>query len=66
MPAPLTPIERYLREDTPDRRTRYEMERRQEGLVRVSVWVPQPLAPLLKRFAARLVSRHRNPEHRAG
>jgi hypothetical protein len=66
MPAPLTPIEKFIREENPDRRTRYEMERREQGLVRVSVWVPSSLAPLLKRFAARLVSRHRNPDRRTG
>lgn len=58
MPAPLTPIERFLREDTKDRRTKYEQRRAEQGLVRVNLWVPRQWSPLLRRFAARLVARY--------
>jgi len=58
MPAPLTPIERYLRKDDNDRRSKYERARAEKGLIRCNLWVPRRWSPLLKRFADRLVQRH--------
>lgn len=58
MPAPLTPIERFLREDTNDRRTKYEKRRAAQGLVRVNVWVPEHSREALAEFCQGMVAMH--------
>jgi hypothetical protein len=58
MPAPLTPIERFLREDTNDRRTKYEKRRAAQGLVRVNVWVPEASREELAEVCRGMVAAH--------
>jgi hypothetical protein len=58
MPAPLTPIEKFLRQDTNDRRTKYEQRRAAQGLVRVNVWVPAKAKQALSDYAQTLVDQH--------
>jgi hypothetical protein len=58
MPAPLTPIERFLRTDTNDRRTKYEQRRAEQGLVRATVWIPAKSRDALAEFCEAAVALH--------